>query len=269
MRKRILLFGCFLVFSICSFSQQNDSHSVGDTILADTVKVTPNKEKQKKEEKVKKGKKNDKVTLESLQKELSIVRSELEIYRQKDSIISARQDSANLMLVQIIKQQEKIKKDSMELVRQRTELQKQLEDYDRVTARFCYIRLSQRYNKKWIDEALDMWKKISAPSVLEEYKNVDELLKRYEAYYIEIRSIIQDAQNDEKGRKFNDVASDYAKRHLAKLHDSEYYRACFKKDCKIPYLDQQIELFESILKETVPGKYDFQIILSYGFPLQR
>lgn len=269
--KHLLFVGSFLVFSLYGFSQQKDTLSVSSINNVDSINLSTSvsNARQKKDEKTKKHKKNEKVAIEALQNELSQVRDELNIYRQKDSTISARLDSVNFQLATIAKQRKKLENDSIEIHSQKEQLQNRKDAYDRMIARFCYIRLSQRYNKKWVDEALEMWGEITTPSVLKEYKNTDVLLKRYVTYYTEIRDIITDAQTDEKGRKFNDVASDYAMRHIEKLHNTEYYRTCFNKDFKIPYLDQQIMLFEKILKETSPGKYDFQIVLSYGFPLSK
>ena len=148
----------------------------------------------------------------------------------------------------------------------KAELQTERRNIDEFIVTYCYIRLTQRYNAKWEAEALELWNKIKTKDLMEAYKAIPVYLRSYKDYYMEVRQVIQDAQDDEKGRTWKDAASDFAKVYISKMHNTSYYKSCYNQDIPIMFLNRQIDLFEKMLKETPKGHYDFGMFLKYFFP---
>ena len=78
--------------------------------------------------------------------------------------------------------------DSLERVRKEIDSLKQRIDMS--AAKYCHVRLCQRFRDNWINDALKVWETISSSYVLDLYGNTYEKLQSYEAYYREIRNIL-------------------------------------------------------------------------------
>lgn len=161
---------------------------------------------------------------------------------------------------------EQIISDRKTFEEERKLLDEKKNEYDKTTARFCYIRLSQRYNKTWVDEALKMWSTISSTKVKKEYEGVDVLLQNYNRYYTEVRNVILNAQNA-PDRIDKSPNSYFPIREEQNMKNSDYYKNCYgDKNKQIIFLDRQIDLFFYYLKSQEPGKCDFSYMLDKLFP---
>ena len=249
---RLILILVLLLSENVLYAQENDSISTD----SNNVEKTNDKEPKKKK----------KPTVKSLQIELEQCQGQLQEYIRKDSATQALMDSLDRSLRQVNSLRAKLVRDSAVISKKMNDIQKQKETADRTTAMFCYIRLAGKYRARWMKDALELWATIDTKSVLEEFKGTDILLKRYKEYYVQVRDIIQQAQDDKKGRFFDDVASTFAAQYISKIRQCDYYKSWYSKDMTIVYLNHQIDAFIKMLRDTKPGKYDFQLLLDYGFP---
>ena len=154
-----------------------------------------------------------------------------------DSILHGKEqvDQAQILLKEL-----HLKADSLERVRKMLDEQKESIDY--MTARFCFIRLGQRYVPRWTTEALDEWSHISSPSVLERYRNTDVRLRKYGAYYEELRGVFLSLMAPDK-QAFASAAPDLFQGQAREaIRASKYYKEAFgKEDQRITYLDRIID----------------------------
>ena len=266
----------FLLLSLNCFAQSEETVDPvavsAETVETDQIKQDKaDKKKDNKKEKDKKGKekkegkqakeKEKKPTVEGLTAQLEAVQAELKTYKDKEALIDSKLAEA-ARLEENAKNENAVK----EAETLKAELQTERRNIDEFIVTYCYIRLTQRCNAKWEAEALELWNKIKTKDLMEAYKAIPVYLRSYKDYYMEVRQVIQDAQDDEKGRTWKDAASDFAKVYISKMHNTSYYKSCYNQDIPIMFLNRQIDLFEKMLKETPKGHYDFGMFLKYFFP---
>ena len=204
--------------------------------------------------------------MEGLTAQLEAVQAELKTYKGKEALIDNKLAEAARLEENAKNENAKQENAVKEAETLKAELQTERKYIDEFIAKYCYIRLSQRYNAKWEAEALELWDKIKTKDLMEAYKAIPVFLRSYKDYYMEVRQVIQDAQDDEKGRTWKDAASDFAKAYISKMHNTSYYKSCYNHENPIMFLNRQIDLFEKMLKETPKGHYDFGMFLKYFFP---
>lgn len=138
---------------------------------------------------------------------------------------------------------------------------------DSTRALFCYIRLGQRYNKKWVDGALSIWSKITDSEVLKEFENTNVLLSNYKDYYNEVRSVLVNAQGDVPGRTDTNIRMSHFKSDTIKaLKDTDYYKNWYNNYIRINYLNRVIDQAINHLENTPVGKYDFTYLIEFLLP---
>lgn len=234
----------FLLLSLNCFAQSEET-VVPVAVSAETVetdqikqdKDKADKKKDNKKEKNKKGKekkegkqakeKEKKPTVEGLTAQLEAVQAELKTYKGKEALIDNKLAEAARLEENAKNENAKQENAVKEAETLKAELQTERKYIDEFIAKYCYIRLSQRYNAKWEAEALELWDKIKTKDLMEAYKAIPVFLRSYKDYYMEVRQVIQDAQDDEKGRTWKDAASDFAKAYISKMHNTSYYKSCY------------------------------------------
>lgn len=273
----------FLLLSLNCFAQSEETVDPvavsAETVETEQVKQDKDKadkkkdnkkEKDKKSKEKKEGKqakeKEKKPTVEGLTAQLEAVQAELKTYKDKEALIDSKLAEAARLEENAKNENAKQENAVKEAETLKAELQTERRNIDEFIVTYCYIRLTQRYNAKWEAEALELWDKIKTKDLMEAYKAIPVYLRSYKDYYMEVRQVIQDAQDDEKGRTWKDAASDFAKVYISKIHNTSYYKSCYNQDIPIMFLNRQIDLFDKMLKETPKGHYDFGMFLKYFFP---
>ncbi len=150
--------------------------------------------------------------------------------------------------------------------RRQAHLDKKAVDADRMAARFCNIRLSQRYKPEWHAEVMEIIPTITSESVVAEYTPSFELLKVYPQYYAEVKGVIEAAYRE--GRTTPKNAADreafFAKWANA-IKATEYYKKYYNTSHNIYYLNQQIDTFLRLLGQQRRNITDFYLV---AFPEQ-
>lgn len=242
----------FLLLSLNCFAQSEETVDPvavsAETVETDQIKQDKaDKKKDNKKEKDKKGKekkegkqakeKEKKPTVEGLTAQLEAVQAELKTYKDKEALIDSKLAEAARLEENAKNENAKQENAVKEAETLKAELQTERRNIDEFIVTYCYIRLTQRYNAKWEAEALELWNKIKTKDLMEAYKAIPVYLRSYKDYYMEVRQVIQDAQDDEKGRTWKDAASDFAKVYISKMHNTSYYKSCYNQDIPIMFLN--------------------------------
>ena len=197
--------------------------------------------------------------LERGQKIDSLVLQVKGLQQELDSLVKWKDE---IEAVRILNKTLKPRADSLEQVRK--EVDRLKEAIDMSAAKYCYVRLGQKFRYNWVNDALSVWKTISTPSVLERYKYTYEKLQSYEAYYREIRTILVKFTAPDKLAMAMNVKDLFQKEVRRELGASRYCKEAYKKaDKSIPYLDSILDFVYSQLDQ---GKCDFTGCLDLVMP---
>lgn len=143
----------------------------------------------------------------------------------------------------------------------REQLEKKAADTDRMAARFCNIRLSQRYKPEWHAEVMEIIPTITTQSVIADYTPVFELLEVYPKYFEEVKGVIGAAYREgQDALKNGGSREDFFTKWTNAIKSTEYYKKHYNTDNNIFYLDQQISTFLKLMDQKRSNISQFYLV---------
>ena len=99
--------------------------------------------------------------------------------------------------------------------------------------------LSLKYSPTRVKLALEMFDRIANEQVKTEYSWVNKMLKEYEKSMVEVKTVVQRAQNDAV-RMEKPMKEMYADAYMNKIKEMSYYKMYYRGKSVIEYLDNEI-----------------------------
>lgn len=195
---------------------------------------------------------------DSLKRELVLINSELhDNIKRIDSIKSnAKQDSLRLIsqrdsLLNVIRH----KDSEIETLKENTGF------VDTCIYRLANRWLYERFDKAYVDQAINFFGRINSSKLKEEFSMILELLRNYEVSYQEFQTIIKEAQSDiDRNSPF--AYEQYRDKYKRKIENMKYYKTYYPKDWNIRYLNNQIDKAIQIIDNHKIGKFaDFSTLI--------
>lgn len=183
-----------------------------------------------------------------------------DIVKQQSELLTIKQTQIDTLQKQVndLRQQLKTYQDSCHTYRSRWEEQqnknlqlqtdnKALLSYkqriafsDTIMARLSNDALRFAYSPERVQRALQDFEQIGSPELKEKFQKITELLKEYEQYDKELRSLILGMDAAKKKALISPIAGPTAE-FRKQLHATAYYQRAYNKSWTIPYLNKVLD----------------------------
>lgn len=110
---------------------------------------------------------------------------------------------------------------------------------DTMYVQIAMTYLSLKYSPTRVKFALEMFDRIANEQVKTEYSWVNKMLKEYEKSMVEVKTVVQRAQNDAV-RMEKPMKEMYADAYMNKIKEMSYYKMYYRGKSVIEYLDNEI-----------------------------
>lgn len=258
------------------FKKAEAAKNKADSQLLKAIEDLTSAEEQLRKAEKAKADAEEKVRIAESEVEIPIKRGELEALKadlsQKEALIAKQQQQITTQEHSIADRDSEITKhrktiDSLQRIANEYNLYKKDEDFvDRQFATLANIRLSQRFNKSKIEDAIKCFDMMHGTKYnLAELK---VLLKNYEVWYREFQNILKEAQNNrERVRTVSEtLTKEYKATYINKIKNMKYYREHYSKEWTIDYLNLQIDKALAILEKHAAGNVaDFSQLIDKDF----
>jgi len=218
---------------------------------------------------------------DSLRNEIKSLQWQLEesknLCNSKDSLLNRmRNDSIGCMeQITVMKSEianqhvslSRLRSDSVKFVKQDQMMRSYQVQADENAARLANGRLYFRYNTDLVQSSIQLLDTIKTESVRRKFSQTLSLLKGYQTYSEEIKSILTYAQKDSE-RTTRNKADEYKAKYIGEIKRASYYKKVYAKkggsNWSIPYLDNIIKVAERVLQSHDPGHQksaDFTVLI--------
>jgi len=218
---------------------------------------------------------------DSLRNEIKSLRVQLEATKKlchsKDSLLNRmRNDSIGCMeQITVMKSEfanqhvslSRLRSDSVNFAKQKQKMDSCQVQADENAAKLANGRLYFRYDIDLVRSSIELLNKIKTESVHRKFSQTLTLLKGYQTYSEEIKSILTYAQKDSE-RTTRNKADEYKAKYIGEIKRASYYKDVYAKNggsnWSIPYLDNIIKVAERVLQSHDPGhkkSADFTVLI--------